>query len=89
MIGNVVPPTIQHVEIDCQEIWKQLANYMEGDLTAEARSRIDEHLSGCRHCTAVYDGTRNVVHLLGDTKLLDLPQGFSERLRKTLFEQAR
>ena len=89
MIGNIVPSTIQHVEIDCREIWKQLVNYMEGDLMPEARSRIDQHLSACKHCTAVYDGASNVVHLLGDAKLLELPRGFSQRLRKSLFEQTR
>jgi hypothetical protein len=34
----------------------------------------------CAHCTAVLDGTRNVVKLLADGVEYDLPPGFSQRL---------
>lgn len=84
-----MPPTIQIVEIDCREVWKQLTCYMEGDLTPEMRDRITHHLQGCRHCTAIYDGTRNVVQLLGDNKWIELPKGFSERLFDRLVTQPR
>ena len=33
------------------------------------------------------DGTRNVIHLVGDGKSFDLPLGFSERLKKRLAEK--
>ena len=70
----------QIVEIDCQHVWKELTNYIEGDLTPEMRDRIAHHLQRCRHCTAIYDGTRNVLQLLGDKQSIELPKGFSERL---------
>jgi len=53
---------------------------MEGDVSSELRERIGRHLSSCKHCTAIHDGTRNVVRLLGDEKVIELPHGFSERL---------
>jgi hypothetical protein len=80
IIGTLVPLNPQSVVIACRDVWKELVNYMEGDLTPEMRARIDQHLRGCNHCTAVYDGTHNVVQLLGDDKAIDLPQGFSQRL---------
>jgi hypothetical protein len=70
----------EFVEIDCRHVWKEMTNYMEGDLTPELRDCITRHLKGCRHCTAIYDGTRNIVQLLGDKKSIELPKGFSERL---------
>ena len=57
---------------------------MEGDLTPEVRSRIDQHLRDCRHCTAIYDGARNMVRLVGDEKAIELPVGFSQRLYERL-----
>src|SRR5438552_14520738 len=57
---------------------------MEGDLTPEMRIRIDHHLQNCSHCTAVYDGVRNVVRLLGNKNAIELPQGFSQRLYRRL-----
>jgi len=79
-----VPTPNQIVEIDCRQVWKELTNYMEGDLTPELRARITRHLEGCKHCTAVYDGTKIVVRLLGDERALELPQGFSQRLYQRL-----
>lgn len=73
------------VEIDCYQVRRELSDYLEGDLTPELRVRIEEHLERCRHCTAVYDGIKNVVQLLGDEKAIDLPKGFSERLYRRLF----
>jgi hypothetical protein len=42
----------------------------------------------CDHCTAVYDGMRNVVRLLGDEKAIELPEGLSERLYKRIVSDA-
>jgi len=68
------------LDITCQEVWRELTNYMEDDVTAEMRERIAEHLSACAHCRAVYDGSKNVVQLLGNGKTFELPSGFSRRL---------
>ena len=77
------------VEIECRQVWKELTNYMEGDLMPEMRDRITRHLRECRHCTAIYDGTRNVVHLLGNERSIELPKGFSGRLFDRLMVQSR
>jgi anti-sigma factor (TIGR02949 family) len=73
------------VEIDCYQVRRELSDYLDGDLTPELRVRIEDHLEDCRHCTAVYDGLRNVVRLLGDEKAIELPGGFSQRLYRRLF----
>ena len=78
----------QVVQIDCQQVWKELTNYIEGDLSPEVRDRIARHLRGCKNCAAVYDGTRNVVQLLSDEKSIELPLGFSERLFDRLVLQS-
>ena len=53
------------VEIDCYQVRRELSDYLEGDLTPQLRLRIEEHLRTCDHCTAVYDGLRNIVQLAG------------------------
>ncbi len=73
------------VEIDCYAVRGELSNYLEDDLTPQLRFRIEGHLENCSHCTAVYDGMRNVLRLLGDEKAIELPTGFSQRLYKRLF----
>ena len=73
------------IEVDCYQVRRELVNWMEGDLTAELRTQVDNHLRNCQHCTAVYDGARNVVRLLGNEKAIELPPGFSRRLYQRLF----
>jgi len=72
------------VEISCVEVWREISNYIEGDVDPELRRRMEEHFRGCEHCSAILDGARNVIRLVGDGKTFDLPQGFSERLRARL-----
>lgn len=79
-----MPPATQHLEIDCKEVWRELVNYTEGDLTPEMRDRIELHLLNCPHCRAVYDGSQNIVRLLGGNSVFELPRGFSRRLHERL-----
>ncbi len=79
-----MPREKQLVEIDCREVWKEITNYIENDLTLEMRERVDRHLRECPHCKAVYDGSQNVVRLLGGKDVLELPTGFSQRLHDRL-----
>src|SRR5258708_37242344 len=50
---------------------------------------MDEHIRTCTRCKAVMEGTRNVIVLYGDERMLDLPSGFSRRLEKRLAQGAR
>jgi hypothetical protein len=68
------------IEISCVEVWREISNYVEGDLDPELRARIEMHFKTCKHCTAVREGTRNVVQLIGDGKVFEVPTGFSQRL---------
>ena len=72
------------MEISCEEVWREVSNYLDDEITPELRARMLEHFKGCKHCTAVLDGTRNVVQLVGDAKAFLLPAGFSDRLYQKL-----
>ncbi len=75
--------------MDCHEVRRELVNYMERGLTPELRTRIDRHLEDCRHCTAIYDGVRNVVQLVGHAEAIELPKGFSQRLYQRFLSRVR
>jgi hypothetical protein len=75
------------IEISCVEVWRELSNYVDSNVDPALRQRMEEHFKVCQHCTAVLDGTRNVVRLVGDGRSFDLPTGFSDRLKKRLREK--
>ena len=72
------------IEISCLHVWRELSNYIDGDLDPVLRERMESHFKDCKHCSAILDGSRNVVRLIGDDRTFDLPDGFSDRLRKRI-----
>jgi hypothetical protein len=72
------------IEISCAEVWREISSHLDRDISAELRQRMQEHFEVCQHCTAVLDGTRNVVQLVGDGRAFRMPEGFGERLYKKI-----
>lgn len=72
------------MKISCSDVRRELANYMEDDMDAELRSRIERHFRECDACSALYDSIRKIVRLVGSTEIIDLPAGFSRRLYERL-----
>jgi len=72
--------------VNCEQVWQEISNYLEGEVSPELRAAIDAHLSECRRCTAVLNGTRNIVHLYADPRLIELPPGFTAGWQSRLTE---
>ncbi len=72
------------IEIDCEEVWRHISDYLEGAVDADLRAMLASHFRDCAHCTAVLDGTRNVVRLVGDGKAFDIPAGSGRNLFRKL-----
>jgi len=68
------------IEISCLEVWKEISNYLDNEVGPELRARMEAHFKVCAHCTAILDGTRNVVKLVADGMEYQMPEGFSRRL---------
>jgi hypothetical protein len=79
---------VNHIEpIDCRHVVFQISNFIEGEVDVELRLRMEEHFRVCAHCLAIYDGTRNIIRLVGDGQTFDVPAGFSSRLYVKLQER--
>jgi anti-sigma factor RsiW len=72
------------MRIDCKHVWEYISAYIDGEVDAELRARIDRHLETCEICSAVLDSTRNIVVLVADGRVFELPSGYSQRLHKRL-----
>ncbi len=77
------------VEISCREVLREISNFIEKDIDEGLRDMLKRHFAICRHCTAVLDGTRNVILLSGDDCTFTLPADFSARLQKKLAARSR
>jgi hypothetical protein len=72
--------------VSCEEVWREVSNYVEEDVNSELRAAMDEHFRGCKGCTSILEGTRNVVKLYGDENMVSVPLGYSHRLHRRLEE---
>ncbi|HET7206146.1 MAG TPA: zf-HC2 domain-containing protein [Terriglobales bacterium] len=70
--------------VRCEDVWREISNYVEGDVDPALRAALEDHLRICKNCTAVLNGTRNVIRLYADERLFDLPRGFSQHLHQKL-----
>jgi len=68
------------VEISCVEVWREISDYLDENISADLRVRMEAHFKVCAHCSAVLDGMRNVVGLVADGRLFQMPEGFNKRL---------
>jgi hypothetical protein len=80
--------------VQCEQVWREISNYIEGDVEPELRSAMDAHFQTCQHCRSVLEGTRNVVTLYSDERMIDdqmieVPAGFGRRLEKRLAQNVR
>jgi anti-sigma factor RsiW len=72
------------MRIDCKHVWQHISSYIDEEIDAALRAEIDHHLETCEICSAVLDSTRNLVVLVADDRVFELPAGFSQRLHARL-----
>ena len=75
--------------LNCEHVWPEISNYVDGEVEPGLRAAMDEHFHACQRCTSVLEGTRNVIQLYSDGRMIEertieVPAGFSRRLEKRL-----
>lgn len=76
-------------ELKCELVWREISNYIEGDVDAGLRAAMDEHFRTCQRCASVLAGMRNVIQLYGDERMIDVPVGYGQRLQRRLNQSVR
>lgn len=70
--------------IACDEVLREMSNYLDGEVDAALRAEIESHVANCRHCAATLDTLHNTIVIMCDERTFSLPAGFSQRLRARL-----
>jgi hypothetical protein len=75
--------------VNCEHVWREISNYVDGEVDASLRVAMEAHFQACPRCRSVLEGTRNVVALYGDERMIDVPSGFSRRLERKIAQNAK
>jgi predicted anti-sigma-YlaC factor YlaD len=66
--------------MDCKEVLANLSSYVEGDVSAELRTALEEHIAKCRRCRVVFDTTGKALKIVLDVEPFEVPLAVSARL---------
>ncbi len=72
--------------VNCEIVWRESSNYIDGEVSPELRQAIEEHTQTCLKCTSVLNGLKNIVQLYGDERMSEVPLGYGQRLHRKLEE---
>jgi hypothetical protein len=72
------------VAVHCEQVWQEISNYIDGEIDPALRPAFEDHVGQCKRCTAVLEGTRNIVALYSDERLFKVPLGYSWRLQRRI-----
>jgi methylphosphotriester-DNA--protein-cysteine methyltransferase len=75
--------------VNCEHVWREISNYVDGEVDPMLRAAMDEHFRTCTRCASVLAGTQNVVRLYGDERMIEVPAGYGRRLEKRLAQTLR
>ncbi len=73
--------------VSCEHVLRELSNYIDNSVDPDLRKSIEQHLQGCRHCSVVLDTTRKTLRIYSDEGVLEIPTGYSERLRSSFLKR--
>jgi hypothetical protein len=75
--------------VTCEQVWREISSYLEGETEPALRTAMEDHFQSCKACASVLAGTRNVVALYRDERMIEVPAGFGRRLEKKIAEGVR
>jgi len=70
--------------MDCDELLKQLNEYVDGNLEPGVCDEFRAHLKDCNPCQVVVDNIRNTIRLYKDGVEVELPPGCRQKLHDLL-----
>jgi len=73
--------------IRCEDVLREISNYLDQDVPAELRQQIEEHLRACDNCTVLVSTTRKTLSLVAGSKVFEISPAISERLLERLAGQ--
>jgi anti-sigma factor (TIGR02949 family) len=63
----------------CKELLERISRYMDGELPADERARMERHLHDCPECVEVLRGLEHTVDLCREEGRPDLPPDLRAR----------
>lgn len=75
---------MSHHPIDCEEVIRQLFEYLDGELDENLGERIAHHLERCRDCFSRAEFERRLRERLRESSSSTAPEDLRQRIRHVM-----
>ena len=70
--------------LTCKDFLRELSDYLDENLEAEIRSKIEAHIAECPNCWVIADTTRKTIKIYKGMEPHPLPSDVEGRLMQAL-----
>jgi anti-sigma factor RsiW len=70
--------------LTCKEFLQELTDYMDSNVDAELRRKLEAHISECPNCFVILDTTQKTIKVYKGIEPQELPQEVHVRLMKAV-----
>ena len=70
--------------LTCKEFLQELTDYLDENVDAEIKAKLEQHITECPNCWVVCDTTKKTIEIYRDSKLYELPEDLETKLRTAI-----
>ena len=66
--------------VTCKDFLDGISDYIDNDVPADLRRKLETHISECPNCWVVFDTTKKTIQIYKGMEAQDLPEDVQKRL---------
>ena len=70
--------------LTCKDFLRELSDFLDENLDAEIRSKLEQHMTECPNCWVIADTTRKTIKIYKGMDPYPIPSDVEARLMKAL-----
>jgi anti-sigma factor RsiW len=70
--------------LTCKDFLRELSDYLDENLDAEIRAKLETHITECPNCWVIADTTRKTIQIYKGMEPQPIPQEIESRLMAAL-----
>ena len=70
--------------LTCKEFLEELSDYLDENVDAEARAKLEQHIAQCPNCWVVCDTTKRTIKIYKGMEAYSMPADVESRLLAAL-----
>ena len=75
--------------ISCADFMSEIGNLLDGEVAAEIRGQLENHLAHCLHCQILYDSAKKSVRIVTESGSFELPEAASKEIAEKIMRRLR